>query len=257
LNNLVQVFNYENSSIRISIVENQPWWIAKDLCDILDLGDTGRAVKRLEEDEGTRIEIAHPQNPDKTINVLAVNESGLYSLILGSRKPEAKQFKRWITREVIPSIRKYGGYLTPEKTEEILLNPDTIIRLATDLKNEREARQALETKVEEDKPKVIFADSVVASKSSILVRELAKLLQQNGVKTGEKRLYEYMREKGYLIRKPGNDYNTPTQRAMQMGLFEVKKTVITHSDGKITVNTTPKVTGKGQMYFINKLRETS
>ena len=152
----------------------------------------------------------------------------------------------------MPSIRKHGAYLTDNALEEALTSPDFLIKLATQLKEEKEQRKQLEAKVEQDKPKVLFADSVSASKSSILVGELAKILKQNGVDTGQFRLFAWLRENGYLIKREGSDYNMPTQKSAEMGLFEVKQTIITHSDGHITTNKTPKVTGKGQVYFINK-----
>jgi anti-repressor protein len=181
-----------------------------------------------------------------------ISEGNLYRLIAGSHLPEAEKFESWIFDEVIPSIRKHGAYMTPETIEKALLNPDTIIRLATELKAEREQRKALESKVEADKPKVLFADAVATSESPMLIGELAKVLKQNGVDIGEKRLFGWMRENGYLIKRKGTDYNAPTQKSMEMGLFRVKETAITHSDGHVTVNRTTKVTGKGQQYFINK-----
>jgi anti-repressor protein len=180
-----------------------------------------------------------------------INESGLYSLVLSSKLSTAKKFKRWVTSEVIPSIRKHGAYMTPDKLEEVLLKPDTLIQLAQNLKTEQEKRRALEVKVEEQKPKVLFAESVEAAKTSILIGELAKLLKQNGINIGQNRLFEWLRNNGYLIKRQGSDYNMPTQRAMEMGLFEIKETTITHSDGHIHVSKTPKVTGKGQVYFVN------
>jgi anti-repressor protein len=180
-----------------------------------------------------------------------VNESGLYNVILRSDKPEAKPFRKWVTSKVLPSIRKHGAYMTPQKIEEVLLNPDTIIKLATELKAEQEKRVALESKVEQDKPLVAFANSVSVAKTSILVGELAKLLKQNGVDMGQNRLFAWMRENGYLISRKGTDYNMPTQRSMEMELFEIKESTISHGDGHTSISKTPKVTGKGQIYFIN------
>lgn len=185
--------------------------------------------------------------------VTFLTEDGLYEVLMQSRKPIAKQFKKCV-KQILREIRRHGAYLTPEKLEEVLLNP---VRLATDLKAEREARAALAAKVEQDKPKVLFAESVTASDCTILIRELAKVLKQNGIDTGEKRLFEWLRQNGYLISKEGSDYNTPTQKSMEMGLFEVQRTTITLADGRIKVKTTPKVTGKGQIYFVNKLKKVS
>lgn len=180
-----------------------------------------------------------------------IPESDLYRLVFSSKLPTAEKFTDWVTGEVLPSIRKHGAYLTPETLEAAILNPDTMIRLCTALKDEQDKRKVLEEKQEADRPKVLFADSVAASKTSILVGELAKLLKQNGVDIGQNRLFHWLRSNGFLIRRQGTDYNMPTQRAMEMGLFEIKETSITHADGHTSVNKTPKVTGKGQQYFVN------
>lgn len=184
-----------------------------------------------------------------------VTEADLYRLIINSKLPSAEKFEKWVFDEVLPSIRKHGAYMTPEKIEEALLNPDTIIRLATDLKAEREKRLQAEKQIESNKPMVLFAESVQTSKTSILVGELAKLLNQNGADIGQNRLFEWLRSNGYLIRRKGTDYNMPTQYSMELGLFEIKETSITHADGHISVNKTPKVTGKGQIYFVNKFKD--
>ena len=195
--------------------------------------------------------IPHPQSPDKTIEMNFIPEGDIYRLAAKSELPGAERFESWIFDEVLPSIRKHGAYLTPETLEAAILNPDTMIRLCTALKDEQDKRKALEEKQEADRPKVLFADSVAASKTSILVGELAKLLKQNGVDIGQNRLFHWLRPNGSLIRRQGTDYNMPTQRAMEMGLFEIKETSITHADGHTSVNKTPKVTGKGQQYFVN------
>ena len=180
-----------------------------------------------------------------------IPENVFYRLAMKAKNEAAEHFQAKIADEVIPSIRKHGGYLTPDKLEEVLLKPDTLIQLAQNLKAEQEKRKALEVKMEEQKPKVLFAESVEAAKTSILIGELAKLLKQNGINIGQNRLFEWLRNNGYLIKRQGSDYNMPTQRAMEMGLFEIKETTITHSDGHIHVSKTPKVTGKGQVYFVN------
>ena len=180
-----------------------------------------------------------------------IPESDVYRLSFGSKLPTAERLTDWIVEEVIPTIRKHGAYMTPEVIERTLTDPDYIIQLATTLKEERQKRRVLEAKAEEDKPKVLFADSVAASHTSILIFDLAKILKQNGVDIGGNRLFDWMRKNGYLVRRKGSDYNMPTQRSMEMGLFEVMETSVSHSDGHISVNKTPKVTGKGQQYFIN------
>ena len=180
-----------------------------------------------------------------------IPEGDVYRLITHSKLSAAEKFEKWVFDEVLPTIHKHGAYMTPDKLEEVLLKPDTLIQLAQNLKTEQEKRRALEVKVEEQKPKVLFAESVEAAKTSILIGELAKLLKQNGINIGQNRLFEWLRNSGYLIKRQGSDYNMPTQRAMEMGLFEIKETTITHSDGHIHVSKTPKVTGKGQVYFVN------
>lgn len=251
----LQVFKKaEFGELRTVVKNGEPWFAATDVCRALEIVNVPQAVGRMDEDEKMTIcsTDSHSGQRGGAQSLNFVSESGLYALVLGSRKPSAHAFKRWVTHDVVPSIRKHGAYLTPEKVEEVLLNPDTIIKLATQLKREQEEKRRLQEQKELDKPKVLFADSVTTSPSSILVREMAKILKQNGISIGERRLYQKLREKGYLIKKRGSDYNMPTQRAMELKLFEIKETVITHSDGRITVNRTPKVTGKGQMYFVNK-----
>ncbi|URN85829.1 phage antirepressor KilAC domain-containing protein [Acetobacterium wieringae] len=186
-----------------------------------------------------------------------LTESGVYKLIFKSHKPDAEKFQDWVVDEVLPTIRKHGAYMTPAKIEEVLLNPDTIINLATRLKEEQALVMKLEAKMFEDRPKVIFAESVTASEDSILVGEMAKLLKQNGFNTGQNRFYALLREQGFLIKRKGSDYNLPTQKSIEMGLFEIKETVITHSDGRIKVEKTAKITGKGQLYFMNRFKPSA
>ncbi|WP_346234543.1 phage antirepressor [Lysinibacillus telephonicus] len=243
--NQLQIFNFESNDIRVVEVNKEPWFVATDVCKVLELSNPTMAVGRLENDERSKFNLGRQGETN------IVNESGLYELIFASRKPSAKLFKKWIKQEVLPSIRKHGAYMTPDTIEKVLLNPDTIIQLATNLKEEQEKRRAAELIIEEQKPKVLFADSVSASNSSILIRELAKLISQNGVPIGEKRLFEWLRNNGYLIKKPGSDYNSPTQRSMELGLFEIKESTINRSNG-VQIMKTPKVTGRGQLYFINK-----
>ena len=246
--NELQIFNFNGNNIRVIDKDGQPWWIAKDVCEILGL-DAASGARGLDDDEKG---LHNVQTHGGEQQMAVVNEPGLYSLVLRSRKPEAKDFKRWITHEVIPAIRKHGGYLTPQKVEEVLLNPDTIIRLATDLKAERERRLALEAENVKNAPKVLFADSVAASHTDILIGDLAKLLRQNGIEIGQKRLFEWLRENGYLIKQRGLSWNMPTQKAMELGLFRVKETTINKPDGSVQISKTTKVTGKGQIYFVEK-----
>lgn len=177
-----------------------------------------------------------------------IPEPIFYLLCMKAENETARAFQRTVAYDVLPAIRKHGMYAV----DELLENPDIAIQAFTALKEEREKRKALESKVEQDKPKVLFADAVAASHAPMLIGELAKIIKQNGVNTGEKRLFTWMRDNGYLIKRKGTDYNAPTQRSMEQGLFEVKETAITHSDGHVTINRTTKVTGKGQQYFIDK-----
>lgn len=251
---LQKIFNYKENQVRTVIKDDEIWFVLTDVCKILDLSTPSRVKERL----GDGVSSTHTIDDSlgRMQQTTVINEGGLYDVILESRKPEAKAFRKWVTSQVIPSIRKHGGYLTPEKLEEALLNPDTLIRLATDLKTEREKRVAAEQTIQLNQPKVIFADAVSASRTSILISDLAKLLKQNGYDTGQKRLFAELRDKGYLIKRKSSDYNSPTQRSMELGLFEVKETAITHADGRVTISKTTKVTGKGQLYFLNKfLRE--
>lgn len=253
--NKIQVWNYESSEIRTVQVNGEPWFVGKDVATVLGYANTQKAVRDHvdEEDKLTERFVLSGQNRE----VIVINESGLYSLILSSNLPNAKQFKRWVTNEVLPSIRKHGAYMTEQTLERALTSPDFLIELATQLKAEQEQRKQLETTVaaqnkqmEQDKPKVLFADSVTASSSSILIGELAKLIKQNGVDIGQRRLFEWMRVNGYLIKRKGSEYNLPTQRSMEQGLMEIKETSVVHT-GYTTISKTPKVTGKGQVYFIN------
>ena len=221
----------------------EPWFVASDVCDALCIGNVSQSLNRLDDDEKNTIILNDgiPGNPSKAV----VNEPGLYSLVLSSRKPEAKAFKHWVTHEVLPSIRKKGGYIAAAPDE----TPEQIMARAVLLAQDTIARQ--KAQIEELKPKALFADAVAASDGTCLVGELAKMMRQNGVQIGQNRLFEKLRQDGYLG-KTGSNYNVPTQRAMEMGLFRIKETSITHSDGHITVQRTAKVTGKGQQYFINR-----
>lgn len=181
-----------------------------------------------------------------------IPEGDIYRLAAKSELPGADEFESWIFDEVLPSIRKHGAYMTDDTIEKAILNPDFLIRLATELKDERALRYKMQDKIESDKPKVIFADAVSSAHTSILIGDLAKLIKQNGVEIGQKRLFAWLRENGYLIKRMGADYNMPMQRYMEQGLFDIKETAVTHSDGHISVSKTVKVTGKGQQYFINK-----
>lgn len=239
MNNEIQQFDFKGAVLRTLTDENgEPWFVAKDVCEILEISNPSDALKRLDDDERSRFNLGRQGETN------IVNEAGLYSLVLGSRKPEAHEFKRWVTHEVLPSIRKHGAYMTQQTLDKALTSPDFLIQLATKLKEEQE-------KVKELEPKARFADAVAASDGTCLVGELAKMLRQNGLDIGQNRLFAQLREDGYLG-KTGSNRNVPTQKAMDLGLFRIKETAITHSDGHVTINRTAKVTGKGQTYFVDR-----
>ena len=244
--NEIKIFdNPEFGKVRTMEINGEPYFVGKDVAEILGYSNTRDALtKHVDSEDKNTVAICDGKgNPNQTV----INESGLYSLILSSKLPKAKEFKRWVTSEVLPSIRKHGAYAV----DELLNDPEFAIKTFTALKEERKRSKRLSEQIEADKPKVIFADSVSAAKSSILVGDLAKLLKQNGVNIGQNRLFEWLRQKGYLI-KGGSSKNMPTQKAAEMGLFEVKVSTVNNPDGSIRETKTTKVTGKGQVYFVNK-----
>lgn len=243
MNNEIQQFDFKGATLRtLTDEDGGPWFAAKDVCNVLGYMNASKAISD------------HVDSEDKLYNESLsslgqrggwlVNESGLYSLVLSSKLPTAKEFKRWVTHEVLPSIRKHGAYMTQQTLDKALTSPDFLIQLATKLKEEQE-------KVKELEPKARFADAVAASDGTCLVGELAKMLRQNGLDIGQNRLFALLREDGYLG-KTGSHRNVPTQRAMDLGLFRIKETATTHSDGHVTINRTAKVTGKGQTYFVDR-----
>lgn len=245
--------NPEFGAVRAVDVDGEPWFVGKDVAEALGYSDTKSAVSDHVDQEDRKI-IQRWQNAAfeiPTRGLTIINESGLYSLVLTSKLPGAKKFKRWVTAEVLPSIRRHGIYATDQVLEEIISDPDTGIRLLQQLKEERRKVRELETKAEEDRPKVLFADSVSASDTTILVGDLAKLLRQNGFAIGQNRLFELLRKEGFLI-KDGSRKNMPTQRAMEMGLFRVKERAISNPDGTVRTTLTTLVTGKGQQFFVNR-----
>ncbi|MCC4332691.1 antirepressor [Limosilactobacillus reuteri] len=245
----LQLFNFHGNQVRTVTIDNEPYFVGNDVSKTLGYSNYRNTVNSHVDDEDrlcTQIKYAG-QNREVTV----INESGLYSLILGSKLPTAKEFKHWVTSEVLPSIRKHGAYMTPQTIEKALLNPDTIINLATQLKEEQQQRKQLQRENEVMKPKALFADAVSTSDTAILVGQLAKILRQNDVEVGQNRLFRWMREKGYLGKR-GQNYNMPTQYAMNLGLFEIKERTVNNPDGTVRITKTPMVTGKGQQYFINK-----
>lgn len=247
--NELQVFSYEGKEIRTIQRNGETWWVLKDVCGVLGLSNARMIADRLDEDDVSLAYVTDSMGRRQQTNI--VNESGLYNVILRSDKPEAKKFKRWVTHEVLPQIRRHGAYITTSKIEEIMNDPDSWIKLLTALKEERQEKAQLQLQAAQDKPKVVFANAVSASDGTILIGELAKILKGNGIEIGQNRLFERLRQDGFLIKRKGTDYNAPTQKAMELGLFKVKETAITHSDGHVTISKTTKVTGKGQQYFVN------
>ncbi|MCD7724261.1 MAG: phage antirepressor KilAC domain-containing protein [Clostridiales bacterium] len=249
----IKIFqNSEFGEIRTVEIGNEPWFVGKDVTEILGYTNPSKALSdHVDEDDKLN---------NESLSSLGqrggwlINESGLYSLILSSKLPTAKKFKHWVTSDILPSIRKHGMYAK----EELLNNPDLLISVATELKAERERNKALKeenTVLLEDnqrmKPKEIFADAVSTSKTSILIGDLAKLITQNGYPIGQKRLFEWLRQNGYLI-KSGSSKNMPCQRYVEQGLFEVKESSLQNPDGSVRITRTTKVSGRGQIYFVNK-----
>ena len=246
--NEIKIFNNpEFGKVRTMEINGEPYFVGKDVAIILGYAKPENAIANHVDTEDKTLTPIQGGCSTGSQNTTIINESGLYSLILSSKLPKAKEFKRWVTSEVLPSIRKHGAYAV----DELLNDPEFAIKTFTALKEEREKSKRLSEQIEADKPKVIFADSVSAAKSSILIGDLAKLLKQNGVNIGQNRLFEWLRQKGYLI-KGGSSKNMPTQKAAEMGLFEVKVSTVNNPDGSIRETKTTKVTGKGQVYFVNK-----
>lgn len=242
----MKVFDFKGDQVAVLQKDGEPWFVARNVTDVLGLDRT--AIRRIDEEEK---DVHSTHTLGGTQGMAIISEAGLYELIFASKKEEAKQFKRWVTKEVIPSIRKYGAYMTPETIEQALTDPDTIIRLATDLKEERARRMAAEVLIQKQQPKVLFADAVQTSQTSILVGQLAKLITQNGYDIGQNRLFSWLRLNGYLGKK-GAHYNEPTQYAVERGWFEVIERTVNEPNGSVRITRTTKVTGKGQIYFINK-----
>lgn len=261
--NEVQIFNFNSSEIRVVKDEGgEPWFIAKDVCDVLGLSNITEALRNLDGDELTS-EILKSGNQGREMKL--VSESGLYALVIRSNKPNAKKFRKWITSEVLPSIRKSGGYIAAKADE----TPEMIMARAIKLADETINRQKLQLEekdkkiaeankqIEMDKPKVVFAESIAVAKTSILVGEMAKLIKQStGVEIGQNRFFDYLRDKGYLHSK-GSQKNLPTQRSVNAGWFEVKEGTRINSEGVSVITRTPKITGKGQIYFVNLFAKES
>lgn len=249
--NEIQNFDFNGAQVRALTIDNEPYFVGKDVAEILGYRNTSKAILKHVDDEDKQI--LKSQNgtleniPNRGLQI--INESGLYSLILSSKLPTAKQFKRWVTSKVLPTIRKHGAYMTDKKAEAIVTNKDALADL---LKQASDQLKEKDIQIAEMKPKALFADAITESHTSILVGDLAKILRQNGVEIGARRLFKWLRDNHYLISRKGSDYNSPTQRSMEMGLFEIKESSHINGNGVNVITKTPKVTGKGQKYFVNK-----
>lgn len=247
--NSPQLFNFHGQQVRTITINNEPYFVGRDITNILQYSNGPKAIRD------------HVEVEDKTVNKsftvngtspILINESGLYSLILGSKLPQAKEFKHWVTSEVLPAIRKHGAYMTNQKAFNVVHNADGLADLLQQAANQLKAK---DVQIAEMKPKALFADAVATSKTSVLVGQLAKILRQNGIEIGQNRLFAWLRGNGYLCKR-GRNYNMPTQYAMSLGLFEIKERTINNPDGSVRVTKTTMVTGKGQQYFINKFLGT-
>lgn len=238
MNNEIQKFDFKGAPLRTLTDEaGEPWFVAKDVCDILGHSNVSMALDRLDDDERSKFNLGRQGETN------IVNEAGLYVLVLGSRKPEAHEFQRWVTHEVLPSIRKHGGYMAGQER----MTPEQMALASMRWLQSKVDEQAKQLKAQEGK--VLFANAVETARTSILVGDFAKILKSNGIDIGPRRLFAWLREHGWLIKAKGSSWNMPTQKAMDLHLFEIKETTISHSDGHTTINKTPKMTGKGQTYF--------
>ena len=254
--NEVQIFNFNSSEIRVVKDEGgEPWFIAKDVCDVLGLSNITEALRNLDGDE-LNSEILNSGNQGREMKL--VSESGLYALVIRSNKPNAKKFRKWITSEVLPSIRKTGGYVAAtgtESPEELYARAMSSLHAALERQKEITAAQAKQ--IEMDKPKVVFAESIEVAKTSILVGEMAKLIKQStGIDIGQNRFFDYLRGNGFL-HSTGSQKNLPTQKSVDRGLFEIKEGTRLNSNGVSVITRTPKITGRGQLYFINLFKKES
>ncbi len=247
--NELQKFNFEGNQVRTLLIDQKPYFVGKDIAEVLGYSDSSSAVSKRVDDEDKTTLLLRQDGSNYKSKTTVINESGMYSLILASKLPSSRKFKHWVTSEVLPAIRKNGAYLTNKKAYDITHNKDALADLLLQAGDQLKQKDLV---IEEMRPKALFADSVAASHSTILIGELAKVLRGNGVDIGANRLFQWLRQHGYLINRKGTDWNMPTQRAMDLGLFKIKESSISHADGSISVSKTTKVTGKGQQYFVNK-----
>lgn len=245
----LQIFNFNGTDIRTLTIDNEPYFVGKDVAKVLGYKNSRDTLMKHVDEEDKKDGVAIRDSIGRNQSAVAINESGLYSLILSSKLPTAKKFKRWVTSEVLPAIRKHGAYMTDAKAFDVVNNKAGLADL---LQQAADQLKRKDIQIAEMKPKALFADSVSASDSTILIGDLAKILKANGVDTGAKRLFQWLRDKSYLINRKGSDWNSPTQKSMNLGLFVIKESTHTQPDGTVRVTKTTKVTGKGQQYFVNK-----
>lgn len=252
MNNLTIFENNEFGEIRVADIGNKPYFMLSDVCRVLEIKNSRDTKSRLNKNGVGTTDIIDSMGRMQQADF--INESNLYKLVFQSRKPQAEKFSEWVTSEVLPSIRKHGAYMTDDVLEKTIENPDFLIGILDNLKKEKQKRQELELEKEENRPKVLFAESVQSSNKSILIGEMAKLIKQNGINIGQNRLFEWLRNNGYLISRKGESYNLPTQKSMELKILEIKESTHLNPDGSVRLTRTPKVTGKGQIYFINKFK---
>ena len=258
----IKLFKFEGNEVRTLKINDEPYFVGKDVAEILGYSNTRKALQDHVDLEDKKDGVTIRDSIGRSQRPTIINESGLYSLILSSKMPNARKFKRWVTSEVLPAIRKYGAYMTDEKAFDVVHNKDGLADL---LQQAADQLKEKDIQIAKMKPKALFADAVASSKSTVLIGDLAKMIKQNGVHylyilndglakrlaMGPNNLFKWMRQNHWLIARKGSDYNSPTQKSMSMGLFEIKEKTIVHSDGHTTISKTPKVTGKGQQFFIN------
>ncbi|MDR7695788.1 phage antirepressor KilAC domain-containing protein [Lactococcus lactis] len=244
--NELQNFNFNGNQLRTVLIDNEPFFVGKDAAAAIGYSNTRKAIR--DHVKGKYLREARIVTPSGVQTVTVISEPSLYQLAGESKLPSAEPFQDWVYEEVLPTIRKHGAYMTDAKAQDVISGnglADLLLQAGNQIKQ-------LELEKSQMKPKALFADSVSASENTILIRDLAKILKQNGIDIGEKRLFTWLRDNGYLVKKIGSDYNSPTQRSMNLGILEFTENTHVHNSGKITVTKTPKVTGKGQIYFVNK-----
>lgn len=246
MENQLQLFNFDDQKVRALLINNEPYFVGNDVAKILGYSQTAKAVREHVPERFKGVSIL--DTPGGKQKVIVINEAGVYKLAFSSKLPDAEKFTDWVASDVLPAIRKHGAYMTDEKAFDVVHNKDGLADLLQQAANQLKEK---DVQIEQMKPKALFADSVSASKTTVLVGELAKILRGNGVDIGTNRLFKWLRKYGYLIKRRGSDYNMPTQKSMNLGLFKVHERVITSVNNTRIVRT-PKVTGKGQQYFINK-----